>query len=68
MPWQNALAVFIGTLPILGLIAWNLIDVRSQLTEIRKELAEIRKELSKLTERVATLEERDRWTHPVTHP
>jgi hypothetical protein len=51
--WQLALGVFAGTLPLTGLILWNLIEVRS----IRAELVLIR-------ERLATLEERDRWTHP----
>jgi hypothetical protein len=50
--WQLALAVFAGTLPLTGLILWNLIEVRT----IRSELVLIR-------ERLATLEERDRWTH-----
>ena len=78
MPWQSALAVFLGTLPILGVILWNLlevksirgelIDIRKELLDIRKELLEIHKELGKMTERIATLEERDRWTHPISRP
>ena len=52
IPWGQALAVFLGTLPLLGVMVWNLVEVK----EIRKEIASIR-------ERLATLEERDRLTH-----
>lgn len=55
--WQTALGVFIGTLPMLGVVVWNLVEVKS----IRQELVQIR-------ERLATLEERDRWTHPLVKP
>lgn len=64
IPWGMALAVFIGTLPLLGVVVWNLIEVR----EIRKELHEIQLELARHGERLATLEERDRWTHGVVKP
>jgi len=49
--WQMAAAVFLGTLPLLGVIVWNLIEVKT-----------IRSELSAINQ---TLEERDRWTHPI---
>jgi len=82
IPWGMAVAVFLGTLPLLGSVLWNLVKVEridhrmdngftridNGFADIRKELLEIRKELSKLTERLATLEERDRWTHPITRP
>jgi hypothetical protein len=58
---QTALGVFIGTLPVLGVILWNLIEVKG----IRTELREIRAELARHGERLATLEERDRWEHHV---
>ena len=64
IPWGTAIAVFLGTLPIFGVIVWNLIELKS----IRQELIEIRKEMAKLGERIATFEERDRWTHPLTRP
>lgn len=54
MPWTEALAVFIGTLPVFGALVWNLIEVRS-----------IRVEITAIRERLATLEERDRLSHPV---
>jgi hypothetical protein len=73
IPWETALSVFIGTLPMLGVVAWNLMDVkslrvemRSEFTAIRAELSLIRTELTKLTERVAILEERDRHNRLVT--
>ncbi len=62
IPWGTAL-VFVGTLPILGTMVWNLIEFKG----IRAEVTEIRKELSLIRERRATLEERDRWMHPVVH-
>ena len=71
IPWDTAFAVFLGTLPLLGAVVWNLMEVkgiRQELVEIRRELVEIRKDLAKLGERVATLEERDRWTHPISRP
>ena len=52
MPWNVAIGVFMGTLPLLGVMVWNLIEVK----EIRKDIVNIR-------ERLATLEERDRLTH-----
>ena len=61
IPWGLALAVFLGTLPLLGVIVWNLIEVK----EIRREISLIRSEITKLAERVAILEERDRQRHPV---
>jgi Skp family chaperone for outer membrane proteins len=74
MNWQLTLSVFLGTLPLLGIMAWNLMDVkalraemrsefqqiRSELQQIRNELLQIRNELALLRERVAILEERDR--------
>ena len=60
---QQMLVIFGGTLPLLGVLIWNLIDVR----EIKKEVITIRGDTSSIKERLATLEERDRWTHPVVH-
>lgn len=61
IPWGMAVAVFLGTLPLLGVIVWNLIEVKG----LRGEVVEIRKELTNIRERLAILEERDRWTHPL---
>lgn len=59
IPWGTALAVFLGTLPLLGVMVWNLVEVKG----IRAELIEIRKDIANIRERVAVLEERDRLTH-----
>jgi hypothetical protein len=56
LAWTIFLAtspMLVTTISILGVIVWNLIEVKS----IRSELVLIR-------ERLSTLEERDRWTHP----
>jgi hypothetical protein len=72
--WQLTLSVFLGTLPLLGIMAWNLMDVkalraemrseflqiRHELNQIRNDLTQIRNELALIRERVAILEERDR--------
>lgn len=70
--WQMTLSIFVGTLPLLGVILWSLLDFREFKKEVREELRLIRAELAKINEaitgikeRLATLEERDRWTHPV---
>lgn len=55
---STALGVLLGTVPLLGMLAWNMVEVK----EIRRELSLIRTELSKITERVAILEERNRMT------
>jgi hypothetical protein len=74
MNWQLTLSVFLGTLPLLGIMAWNLMDVkalraemrseflqiRHELNQIRNDLTQIRNELALIRERVAILEERDR--------
>jgi len=69
--WQIGLGVFMGTLPLLGVIIWNLLElktfrseVRADLLSIRGELSQIRTDITNIRERVATLEERDRLTHP----
>jgi hypothetical protein len=59
-----ALSIFVGTVPILGAIVWNLV----KLDRIEKRVDAIVAELTLIRERLATLEERDRWTHPVVHP
>jgi len=59
--WQMAAAVFLGTLPLLGVGIWNLVEVKT----IRSELSSINQTLANIRERLATLEERDRWTHPI---
>jgi len=56
IPWGNVLAIFLGTLPILGALLWNLIEVKS----IRSELVQVRNDISSIRKRLATLEERDR--------
>ena len=72
VPWGTAAAVFLGTLPLLGVMVWNLIDVKALRSEmradfaaIRVELAGIKAEIANIRERLATLEERERLTHPV---
>lgn len=74
IPWSLTLAVFLGTLPLVGLMAWNLMDVkalrsemRTEFAQIRNELSQVRNEISKgsnelalIRERLAILEERDR--------
>lgn len=61
IPWGTALAVFIGTAPILGAILWNLMSVR----DLGKKLDALNEKVSSIDKRLAVLEERDRWTHPV---
>ncbi len=70
VPWSTALAVFLGTLPVFGVIVWNLIEVqslrsdmttmRNEMSSLRKDIAqefkEIRQDLSKINERLAVLE------------
>ena len=68
IPWANTTAVFLGTLPLLFVMVWNLIDVKSikaDLLQIRGELAAINDHIAAIRERLATLEERDRLTHPI---
>jgi hypothetical protein len=72
IPWGTAAAVFLGTLPLLGAVLWNLMDIkgfRSEFnqfrSEVRTELKAIQTEITAIRERLATLEERDRLTHPV---
>jgi hypothetical protein len=72
IPWGTALAVFLGTLPLLGSVLWSLLQnekrfasIEARLTRIETRLDEIAKEIGLLRERVAVLEERDRLTHPV---
>ena len=56
IPWANTAAVFLGTLPLLFVMVWNLIDVKA----IRNELIQIRSDIASIRERLATLEERER--------
>lgn len=35
IPWNMALAVFIGSLPIFAAIVWNLIDLKAMRAELR---------------------------------
>lgn len=65
IPWGMALAVFLGTLPVFGVIVWNLIEVKSFRAEARGELNAIKTEITNIRERLATLEERDRHAHPI---
>ena len=60
IPWTEALAIFIGTLPVLGAIILQL----TKLDRIEGKLDAINNELTLIRERLATLEERDRWMHP----
>lgn len=45
IPWAQTVAIFLGTLPLLFVIAWNLIDVKAMRTEMRTEFAAIRSEM-----------------------
>lgn len=79
MPNNLALQVFLGTLPLLGGVLWNLVQnerrfasiearfasIEARLARIEARLDELFNKLSSLAERVATLEERDRQSHPV---
>lgn len=64
IPWSQTLAIFLGTLPLLGAVVWNLV----KLDRIEKRVDTIVGELADIRERIATLEERDRWTHGVVKP
>lgn len=59
-----AVQIMIGTLPVIILLAWNLI----KLDRIEKRVDAIVSELANIRERLATLEERDRWSHPIARP
>ena len=61
--WQIALGVFTGSLPLFGVIVWNLLELKTFRSEVRADLLAIHTELTGIRERLATLEERDRWTH-----
>lgn len=53
-----ALSVFVGTLPVLGAILWNLMEVksiRSELLQIRAELLQIHAELTDIRKSVAAV-------------
>jgi len=60
IPWGLALAVFMGTLPLLGVMVWNLVGVKALRAEINQFRSEVRAELTNIRERLAALEERDR--------
>jgi hypothetical protein len=66
--WPLVGTIFLGTVPMLGAILWNLVEVKSiraELIAIRTEISGIKNVLAVFGERIATLEERDRWTHPL---
>jgi hypothetical protein len=54
MPWQSALAVFIGTLPVFGVLVWNLVEVKT----LRTDIGLIKEEITKVRERLARIEQR----------
>ena len=63
----QAIPIFLGTLPLLGVILWNLLEfkdfkkeVREEFRLLRVELGKLKDEVSSIKERLATLEERDR--------
>lgn len=45
MDWKMALGIFVGTLPLLGVILWSLLDFRAFKTEIRGDVQEFKKEV-----------------------
>ena len=70
--WRLTSSVFLGTAPLLFVLIWNLVEVKSLKAEmktefllIRKELGEIKETLASVRERLATLEERDRGKNPI---
>lgn len=67
MPQNLVIQIILGTTPllvvftsVLGVIIWNLIELKSFKAEIRIELSQINQSLTNIKERLATLEERDR--------
>jgi hypothetical protein len=62
---NQALSVFLGTLPLLLTIAWGLLQSDRRLTRIEGKLDSIDSTLSDVRERLATVEARlDRLDHP----
>jgi hypothetical protein len=45
LPWGTALAVFLGTAPMFGVIVWNMMDVRALRSEMRAEFSALRSEM-----------------------
>ena len=67
IPWGTTAAVFLGTLPLLGVLAWNLMEVktfraevRAEFTQIRAELAQLRAEITNIRERLAMIDREGR--------
>lgn len=47
--WNQVLTIFLGTVPLLGAVLWNLIDVRgirSELHQLRTELHQLRTDMN----------------------
>lgn len=53
---KGIITIFTGTLPLLAVLIFNLLDVKS----IKVEIIDIKKDIASIRERLATLEERDR--------
>jgi ABC-type enterochelin transport system permease subunit len=56
IPWGSAAAIFVGTLPLLGVMVWNVVEVRTFRSEVRAEFAQIGAELVLIRECLAALE------------
>jgi hypothetical protein len=52
----QALPIFLGTLPLLVTLVFNLLDTK----QIKTEIIKIRDDITSIKDRLAILEERDR--------
>jgi len=46
IPWGAAVPIFLGTLPLLFVMAWNIVEIKSFRGEARAEFARIGTELT----------------------
>jgi chromosome segregation ATPase len=58
MNFLNALAVFVGTVPLLGAVIWNLLDQRGRFERIEKRLDGIDGTLKDMEKRLDSLDVR----------
>jgi predicted nucleic acid-binding Zn-ribbon protein len=54
IPWGSALPVFLGTLPLLGVMVWNLVDMKTLRSEMNQLRTELRAELNQLRSEIRT--------------
>jgi hypothetical protein len=57
---NNVLTIILGTVPLLGTILWNLIELKDFKREIREEFRLIRVELKDIGKEISGIKERDR--------